>query len=157
MRRGRGGFSPNPNSAAVWHYEGEDLNHNGKLDFEETMHRTIGTVAIKDDLLVVVDFAGLVHCLDATSGKCHWTYDMLSACWSSPLIVDSKIYIGNEDGQVFIFKLSPTLEILSKATDGAPGGIEMGESIYNSPIVANGMLFISTRNHLFAIQTPDTT
>ena len=79
---------PNPNSAVVWHYEGEDLNHNGKLDFEETMHRTIGTVAIKDDLLVVVDFAGLVHCLDATSGKCHWTYDMLSACWSSPLIVD---------------------------------------------------------------------
>src|SRR5262249_34201694 len=30
----------NPNSAAVWHYEGEDRNHNGKLEFDETMHRT---------------------------------------------------------------------------------------------------------------------
>ena len=38
---------PNPNSAAVWHYEGEDLNHNGKLDDEETMHRTVGSVRSK--------------------------------------------------------------------------------------------------------------
>jgi outer membrane protein assembly factor BamB len=145
---------PNPNSAAVWHYEGEDLNRNGKLDFEETMHRTIGTVAIKDDLLVIVDFSGLVHCLDAASGKCHWTYDMQSACWSSPLIVDGKIYIVNEDGQVLIFKLAAKMEILSKAADGTPGGIDVGSSIYTSPIVANGVLFISTRNHLFAIQAP---
>ena len=147
---------PNPNSAAVWHYEGEDLNHNGKLDFEETMHRTIGSVAIKDDLLVIVDFSGLVHCLDASTGKCHWTYDMQSACWSSPLIVDGKIYIGNEDGQILIFKLSPTMEILSKAEDGTPGGIDMGSYVYTAPIVANGVLFISTRNYLFAIQAPNT-
>ena len=147
---------PNPNSAAVWHYEGEDLNRNGKLDFEETMHRTIGSVAIKDDLLVIVDFSGLVHCLDASTGKCYWTYDMQSACWSSPLIVDGKIYIGNEDGQILIFKLSPTMEILSKAEDGTPGGIDMGSYVYTAPIVANGVLFISTRNYLFAIQAPNT-
>jgi outer membrane protein assembly factor BamB len=145
---------PNPNSAAVWHYEGEDLNGNGKLEFEETMHRTIGSVVIKDDLLVIVDFSGLVHCLDAASGKCHWTYDMLSACWTSPLIVDGKIYVGNEDGQVLIFKLAPKMEIVSKAADGTPGGIEMESSIYTSPIVANGVLFISTKEHLFAIQSP---
>jgi len=145
---------PNPNSAAVWHYEGEDLNRNGKLDYEETMHRTIGSVAIKDDLLVIVDFSGLVHCLNATTGKCHWTYDMLSACWSSPLIVDGKIYIGNEDGKIFIFKLSPTMEILSKGEDGTPGGIDMGSSVYTAPIVANGVLFVETTHHLFAIQSP---
>ena len=41
---------PNPNSAAIWHYAGFDANGDGKLDFTETMHRTIGTASIKDDL-----------------------------------------------------------------------------------------------------------
>lgn len=116
------------------------------------MHRSMGTVAIKDNLLVAVDFSGIVHCLDAATGKCLWTYDMMSACWTSPLVVDGKIYIGNEDGQVFIFKLSPTMQIVSKAADGTPGGIEMGSSVYTTPIVANGVLFIATKNRLFAIK-----
>jgi hypothetical protein len=43
---------PNPNSAVVWHYSQYDVNGNGKIDnFEEELHRTIGTVAIKDDIL----------------------------------------------------------------------------------------------------------
>ena len=31
---------PNPNSAVVWHYAEYDRNGDGKIDFEETMHRT---------------------------------------------------------------------------------------------------------------------
>ena len=77
-----------------------DQNGNGKIDFEETMHRTCGTVAIKDGLLFVADFSGLFHCLDAKTGKPHWTHDMLAAAWGSPLIVDGKVYIGDEDGDV---------------------------------------------------------
>ncbi len=137
----------NPNSACVWHYAGQDLNGNNKMDFEETMHRTCGTVAIKDDLLFIADFSGLVHCLDAKTGKLHWTHDMQTACWSSPLIVDGKVYIGNEDGDIVIFKLSPKKEVINK--------INMGSSVYSTPIVANGVLYISTRNQLFAIKAAD--
>ncbi|MGB0742718.1 MAG: PQQ-binding-like beta-propeller repeat protein, partial [Planctomycetaceae bacterium] len=72
----------NLNSAAVWHYMGEDVE-----EFETTMHRTCGTVAIKNGLLFVADFSGLVHCLDVKTGKPHWTYDMFAASWASPLIV----------------------------------------------------------------------
>ncbi|HEY2827901.1 MAG TPA: PQQ-binding-like beta-propeller repeat protein, partial [Pirellulales bacterium] len=146
---------PNPNSACVWHYEGADLNGNGKLEPEETMHRTCGTVAIKDDILVVGDFCGIIHCLDAKTGKCHWTHDMLAASWASPLITDGKVYLGNEDGSMLVFKLSPTKELISKDADGNPGGIDMGSSIYSTPIVANGVLYISTRNLLFAITAPE--
>jgi outer membrane protein assembly factor BamB len=88
----------NPNSAAVWHYAEYDQNGDGKIDFEETMHRTVGSVAIKDGILYIADFSGLFHCLDAKTGQVHWTYDMLSAAWGSPLIVDGKVYIGDEDG-----------------------------------------------------------
>lgn len=145
---------PNQNSAAVWHYAGFDANGDGKLDFTETMHRTIGTAAIKDDLLFIADFSGVLHCLDAKTGKPHWAYDMLAACWGSALIVDDRVYIGNEDGSVFIFKLSPKMELISKDSDGKPGGISMGSAVYSTPIVADNVLYISNKNYLFAIQSP---
>jgi outer membrane protein assembly factor BamB len=134
----------NPNSAMVWHYEGADVNGDGKLETEEIMHRTCGTVAIKDDVLLVADFCGIIHCLDAKTGKCHWTHDMLAASWASPLITDGKVYIGNEDGNVLVFKFGKEKKLLST--------IDMGSSVYSTPIVANGVLFISTRNQLCAIE-----
>jgi len=64
------------------------------------------------------------------------------------------VYIGNEDGLVFVFKLSPKMELLSKDSEGKPGGIDMGGAVYSTPIVADNVLYISTRNYLFAIQSP---
>jgi outer membrane protein assembly factor BamB len=145
---------PNPNSAAVWHYASFDLNGDGKLDFTEIMHRTLGTATIKNDLLFIADISGVLHCLDAKTGKPHWAYDMLGACWGSALIVDDKVYIGNEDGLIFVFRLSPKMELLSKDSDGKPGGISMGPAIYSTPIVADNVLYVATRNYLFAIQAP---
>ncbi|WLD14796.1 PQQ-binding-like beta-propeller repeat protein [Planctellipticum variicoloris] len=140
---------PNPNSAVVWHYSAIDTNKNGKMDFEETMHRTIGSAAIKDDLLFIVDFSGLVHCLDAkkvVDGKpvVYWTHDMFAASWGSPLIVDGKVYCGDEDGDITIFELSKDLNIIAE--------INMVNSIYSTPVVANDTLFISNKSTLFAIK-----
>ncbi|MGD9646056.1 MAG: PQQ-binding-like beta-propeller repeat protein, partial [Pirellulales bacterium] len=134
----------NPNSAAVWHYAQYDSNGNGKMEFEETMHRTIGTCAIKDGLLFIADFSGLFHCLDAKTGKPHWTHDMLAASWGSPLIVDGKVYIGDEDGDVTIAELSPELNVIAE--------LNMGNSVYSTPVVANNELYIGNRTHLFAIE-----
>ena len=141
---------PNPNSAAIWHYTGDV-----KKGFTEMMHRTIGTASIKDDLLYIADFSGVLHCLDAKTGKPHWAYDMLAACWGSACVVDDKVYIGNEDGVVFIFRLSPKMELLSKDSDGKAGGISMGSTaIYSTAVVADNVLYISNMSYLFAIQAP---
>ncbi len=137
----------NPNSAAVWHYSTFDGDGNGKIDFEETMHRTIGTVAIKNDILFIADFSGLLHCLNARDGKPYWTYDMFAASWGSPLIVEDKVYIGDEDGDIAIFKLSTEQEQL--------GEINMGNAVYTSPIVANNTLFIANKSTLFAIKSKE--
>ncbi|MEX0820224.1 MAG: PQQ-binding-like beta-propeller repeat protein, partial [Pirellulaceae bacterium] len=135
----------NENSAVVWHYSRYDRNGDGEFDFEEVMHRSCGTVAIQDDLLYIADFSGLFHCLDAKSGKVHWTYDMLAAAWGSPLIVDGRVYIGDEDGDICVFNLS--------AEPHEPlAEINMGNSVYSTPIVANDVLFIANRTHLFAIK-----
>jgi outer membrane protein assembly factor BamB len=129
----------NPNSAAIWHYVGADPSN-----FETTMHRTCGTVAIKNNLLFVSDFSGLVHCLDPKTGKPHWTYDMFAASWASPLIVEDKVYLGDEDGDITVFRLAQEQEIL--------GEVNMGSSVYTTPVVANDTLFIANRNRVFAIR-----
>jgi hypothetical protein len=145
---------PNPNSKLVWHYDFNDADGNGKQDFEEVMHRSCGTVAIKDDLLFIADFSGLFHCVDAKKvdedGKptVYWTYDMFAAAWGSPLIVEDKVYIGDEDGDIAIFKLSK-----EKAAAQPIAEINMGNSVYSTPIVANNVLYIANKNTLYAISS----
>jgi len=112
--------------------------------FEEQMHRTCGTVAIKDDLLVIADFSGVIHCLDVKTGKAYWTYDMLAASWASALIIGDKIYYSDEDGDIVVFKLSKEMEML--------GEFNMGSAVYTTPVVANDTLFIANRNRIYAIQ-----
>jgi outer membrane protein assembly factor BamB len=135
---------PNPNSGAIWHYSTFDQNKNGKAEFEETMHRTIGTVTIKDDLLFVIDFQGLVHCLDTKTGVPHWTHDLLAASWASPLVTADHVYISDEDGKVTVFKLSKDKEVVAEN--------DMASAVYSTPIVAQGVLYISNKNYLFAIE-----
>lgn len=135
---------PNPNTGMIWHYSEHDGNGDGKIDFEETMHRSCGTVAIKDDILYIADFSGLFHCLNALTGEPYWTHDMFAAAWGSPLITEGKVYIGDEDGDITIFKLSPEMEIINE--------INMGNAVYSTPVFANGTLYVANKSTLFAIE-----
>ncbi|MEX2316919.1 MAG: PQQ-binding-like beta-propeller repeat protein [Pirellulales bacterium] len=148
---------PNPNSAAVWHYSEFDQNGDGKAEFEETMHRTMGSVAIKDNVLYIADFSGLFHCLDAKTGKAHWTYDMMGQSWGTPLIVDGKVYMGDADGDVAVFRHSADPNVAMKEVDGQKkpyyGEMNMNSSVYTTPIVAGNVLFMTSMNNLFAIES----
>ncbi len=129
----------NPNHADVWHYEGNDPS-----DFDSTMHRTIGSAAIKNNLLFIADYSGLFHCIDAKTGKAYWTHETFGHCWSTPLIVNDRVYIGNEDGTIFCFKVDKNKQELSENS--------LDTAVFTTPIVANDTLFIANRNHVFALQ-----
>lgn len=149
---------PNSNSAVIWHYGQDSEKQYNDTDFEQQMHRSCGTVAIKNDILFIADFSGLFHCLNARTGKRNWSYDMFAASWASPLIVDGKVYIGDEDGDVAIFPLTSDPKKALKSVDGelapALGVINMGNAVYSTPIVANNVLYIANKSTLFAIQSP---
>ena len=154
---------PNPNSGLIWEFTRWDHNRDGEIEFEEEFHRTLSSVAIKDDLLVAPDFSGLVHCLDVRTGEPCWAYDSLAMIWCSPLIVDDKVYVGDEDGDLMIFGLSADPKEAMKDIDGKfePLNAEaidevsnMRTSIFSSPVFANGVLYVATRTHLFAIAAP---
>lgn len=116
---------------AVWHLGGKDFN------------RTMSTVAIHDGLLYAADLSGFIYCLDLKTGKPHWTYDAYAAIWGSPFVADGKVYIGDEDGDVMIFKASKKLEKINE--------INMGSAVYTTPVAKDGVLYIGTRNTLYAI------
>lgn len=142
-------IKPNTKSALKWKYTGHDFNKNGKLDPDELMHRTISTVAVSNGLVIAPDFSGIVHCLDATTGKPYWSHDMLAGCWCSPLIVGNRVYLGNDNGEVVVFALAKEKKILAIN--------DMKETVYGTPIAAGTTMYLSTKSRLFAIELLENT
>jgi outer membrane protein assembly factor BamB len=93
-----------------------------------------------------VDLGGHVFCLDAKTGKEHWSHDMNAPCWSSPYWVDGKVYLGNDNGELLIFQDGKEKKLLTT--------IDMGAGIRATPVVANGVLYLMTENpgKLYAIK-----
>lgn len=132
----------NGNSGVVWHFETFDQNGNGKYEFTETMHRVIASVAIADDLAFVPDVAGILHCLDARTGRVHWSHDLMASAWSTPMICRGRVYVADEDGDVAVFKLDKKKQILAESNVDAP--------IYSSFAVADETLVLASKVSLIA-------
>ena len=120
-----------------------DLTESGRLWHYDKIRRSISTPAVFEGLVYWPDFSGFFHCLDAKTGKPYWTHDMFAAVWGSPMVADGKVYLGDEDGDVVIMQPGKTLKLL--------GEMNMGSSVYATPVAANGTLFIANRNQLYAL------
>lgn len=115
-------------SAVVWHYD---------------FRRTISTVAIQNGLLFAANLTGFLHCIDLETGKKYWEHDLLAAVWGSPYLVDGKLYIGDEDGDVTVLAASKEKKVIAE--------MNMGNSAYGTAVAANGVLYIMTRSDLYSI------
>jgi len=121
-----------------------DITQTGRVWQFDKIRRSISTASIVDGLVYIPDFSGFLHCLDAETGKPYWTHDMKAHMWGSTLVADGKVYVGDEDGDFVVFEASKEKKILSTTNLGAP--------IYSTPVVANGVLYVSSNTHLFAFQ-----
>jgi len=119
-------------TAAKWHYGDKNFG------------RTMSTCAVKDGLVYVGDLEGYFYCIDAETGELVWKEDLAAALWGSALLVDDKVYIGDEDGELLIMKQGREQKVL--------GTYEFDSSIYTTPVAANGVLYVTTKSKLYAIQ-----
>jgi outer membrane protein assembly factor BamB len=117
----------------VWHRGGEEF------------HRTLSTAAIDGDgILYMSDLSGHLYALDAKTGQLYWKHDVFAAIWGSPFVADGKVYLGDEDGDIVVLKAGKTKQVLQE--------VNMGSSVYTTPVAQDGVLYIATRSKLFAIQ-----
>ncbi|HEV7396883.1 MAG TPA: PQQ-binding-like beta-propeller repeat protein [Pyrinomonadaceae bacterium] len=121
-----------------------DITKTGLVWQYDKIRRSISTPSIKDGIVYEADFSGFLHALDAKTGAVYWTHDLFAAIWGSPILIDGKVYLGDEDGDVVILQEGKTKKVISE--------MNMGSSVYSTPVPANGALFIANRNQLFALQ-----
>jgi len=120
-----------------------DITQSGRVwQFDKT-RRSISTAAIADGLVYVADFSGYLHCLDAKTGQEYWTHDVLAAVWASPFVLDGRVYLGDEDGDVVVLQAGKELKVLHE--------MNMGSAVYGTVVPANGTLFLNNRTQLFAL------
>jgi outer membrane protein assembly factor BamB len=68
---------------------------------------------------------------------------MFAAIWGSPMVIDGKVYLGDEDGDITILNADKAMKVIAENN--------MGSSVYSTAVPANGALFITNRNQLFAL------
>jgi outer membrane protein assembly factor BamB len=165
----------NEKSALAWHYGGPDNRNFALRDFR--FGRTMSTVCVVGEVAYVAELHGFVHCFHARTGKLYWSYDTKSAIWGSPLYADGKVFLGTEDGTMFIFRHreKPVQmdidELVVKAVNKKDANlqrkalrklleeevlirkIEFDSSIRSTPSVVDNVLYLATEKTLYAIGT----
>lgn len=128
-----------------------DVTETGIVWKYDKIHRSISTVSIDPttDLLFVADFSGFLYCLDAITGEEQWIYDTKAHMWGSTLVADGKVYFGDEDGD---FMILPARRDFRPKEDKPIFEFYLNYPIYSTPVVANGVIYLSTQGQLFAIQ-----
>jgi outer membrane protein assembly factor BamB len=120
-----------------------DITVTGRLWHYGTIRRSISTAAVADGLVYVADFSGYLHCLDAKTGQAYWTHDVFAAVWGSPMVIDGRVYLGDEDGDVVVMAHGKEKRVLAE--------MNMGSAVYGTVVPANGALFVNNRNELYAL------
>jgi outer membrane protein assembly factor BamB len=104
------------------------------------------SLLVSGDELYMVSDGGIASCLDAKTGKVHWTHRLNGTFSASPIWAEGRIYFQTEAGLGIVVKADRTFEQLAEN--------DLGERSLASPAAADGALFIRTERHLWKIAAP---
>jgi outer membrane protein assembly factor BamB len=96
--------------------------------------------------LYVVKGGGMSSCYDAKDGKTLWDRTRLGNFgdyFASPVAADGKVFIAGKNGFVVVLEDGPELKVLAKN--------DIGEEIIATPSIADGRLYVRTRENLFCV------
>ncbi|HKX29967.1 MAG TPA: PQQ-binding-like beta-propeller repeat protein [Blastocatellia bacterium] len=98
------------------------------------------------DYVYLMTDRGLLTCLDARTGKVVYEGGRLpvpATFTGSPVAFDDKLLLTSEDGDTYIIKAGPKHEVLSTNS--------VGEPVYSSLAISDGMIFIRGEKSLYCI------
>jgi len=96
--------------------------------------------------LFIVKRGGISSAFDIEQGETLWKMSRignLGDYYSSPVAGDGKIFVTGENGFITVLAQGPKLEVLAKN--------DMGEPCVATPAIADGRLYIRTREQIFCV------
>ncbi|MCB1278052.1 PQQ-binding-like beta-propeller repeat protein [Prosthecobacter sp.] len=118
-------------------------------------HKTPSNIAsplLFNDRLYLVKGGGMSSCYDAKDGKTLWDRSRLGNFgdyFASPVAADGKVFIAGKNGFVVVLEDGPEMKVLGKN--------DIGEEIIATPSIADGRLFIRTRESLVCVSASAST
>jgi len=98
------------------------------------------------DYLYLVSDKGILTCIDARTGAIQYEGGRVpvpATFSASAVAFDGKLFLTSEDGDTFVIKAGAKHEVLTTNS--------LGEPVYASPAISNGMLFIRGEKNLYCI------
>ena len=103
----------------------------------------VPTAVARGDLVFLWSDKGFVTCLDGPTGEIHWQERVGGDCFSSPIIVDDKLYCVDVNGVVHVLAADKEFRKLAENP--------LGESSRATPAVSGGKMYLRTFSHLICI------
>ncbi|MBO7419012.1 MAG: PQQ-binding-like beta-propeller repeat protein [Bacteroidaceae bacterium] len=100
-------------------------------------------VATKDYLYVATSY-GVLAAYNAQTGELVAEYDSGAQFYSSPMIVEGKIYLFDTDGKMYVFSNDGKLTLISQ--------FATGEKTFATPAFTDGRVVVRTNNSLYCVQ-----
>jgi outer membrane protein assembly factor BamB len=128
-----------------------------KGDLKEDVYRwktlgflpTYASPVMDAERLYTVDNGAIVAGYDLKTGKQLWHRSLGTLQKGSPILADGKLYVGTENGKLYILRPSATgVDVLDEDLLGAA---ESPEPIVASPIVADGRIYVTSMEATYAI------
>jgi len=99
--------------------------------------------------LYTIDNSAIVGAFDLKTGARLWEKTLGTLQKGSPVLADGKLYVGTENGKFYILRPSATgVEVLD---EDLLGTAQTPEPIIASPIVADGRIYVTSMDALYAI------
>ena len=143
-----GDYEPKTTEVAVRLGGDGDVSDTHVLWRIQPPRRRVGTGVIHDAHFYGTRAGGFVDCIELKTGKVVWDERLpatgsTTAIWSSPVLVDGKLYIINQGGDGFVVRAAPKYELL--ATNA------LGEKTNSSIVVSDGEIFLRTYQALWCL------
>jgi outer membrane protein assembly factor BamB len=105
------------------------------------------SILLIDDLIFMVNDAGIVATLDARSGEMIWRGRIDGTYSASPIVAGGRIYAFNEDGKTTVLQAGREFKVLAENF--------LDDGFMASPAVDGRALYLRTRTHVYRIEESD--
>ena len=101
------------------------------------------SLAATKDLVFCATSYGMVCAYDAKTGEVKKEHDLTTPFYSSPMVVDGKVYLFSNSGKVYIFSAS-SFDLITS--------FETGEKTFATPAFTDGMMIVRTDQSLYCVK-----